>query len=280
MAPLKSFILLSIAIPFTLLASAAPLPQGGNAGHFANHSNLGRGPSEIHGIGYAGQYDINGEYGVSTDPDLRNFNHIVYGPPDGSAPPVGWPNTPPGPALTPEEKAISDYIPSHIASSPAVRGFDEDLTVLDSPQPQPQLLGPGDAPVSPFPRSSHSTTASQIPATEIANEFPEYEHPKTFSTERVDYTIRTNNNPINYGEGQPAGEDSSNVAVFNDDKAYHWSGSTSAALPKNDPHFREAMGFITGKFKGDRKNSDGGARARGKSRAHKTSIFDVLGDVY
>ena len=253
------------------LASTSPLPQvGGGTARYAGNTNVGYGPHGEHGLrkGYLGDYDMAVAHDTSNDEDLRAFNEVVYGNENDS--PQAWPATP---KYTAEEEAIIRGIPSKIASSPAAQGFDEDLSVLD-PAAEPIGLGPVHA-QAPSPdqqtnSNSPSISTNQIPASEIATEFPEYAEPKTFSTERVDYNLRTNNQ--NPNADAPGGEENSNVAVFSDDKAFHWSGGKGEPLPRNDPQFKEAISWITGKFKPAIGNG------KGKGRAGKDSVFNVLGN--
>ncbi|KAF8426764.1 hypothetical protein EV426DRAFT_572649 [Tirmania nivea] len=264
MFTLHSFFLLAYTLAALRgIASALPLTQarGGNA-HNVDTANAGRGPHQVHGIGYPGDYDMTVSYDTGNDEDLRKFNAVVYGN-ERDLPQV-WPE---GPTYTAEEQAIIRGIPSKIASSPATRGFDKDLSVLDPPA-KPAELGTQPALDENKIANSPSTSTNQIPASEIATEFPEYGEPRTFSTERVGYNLRTNNPSAD----APDGEENSNVALFSDDKAFHWSGGNGEPLPKNDPQFKEAISWITGKFK------PATGRGRGKGRAKKDSVFNVLGN--
>lgn len=205
-------------------------------------------------------------YDTSDDEDLSKFKTLAYG--SGDIPQV----FPAGPSYTAEEQAIMRGIPSKIASSPAARGFDEDLSVL-APPAKPVELG-SEVPAPPLDQqtnaNSPSTSTNEIPAIEIATEFPEYAEPRTFSTERVDYNLRTNNQ--NPSADAPGGEENSNIALFSDDKAFHWSGGNGESLPRNDPQFKEALSWITGKFKPATGNG------KGKGRARKDSVFNILGN--
>jgi len=245
------------------LSCASPLPQiRGGVAHYVNPVHAGRGPHD----GYSSDYDMTGAYDTGDDEDLRDFNADVYG--NERDFPQAWPT---GPTYTGEEQAIIRGIPLKIASSPATRTFDEDLSVLD-PAPKPADLGPEPAlPLDPETNSKKGTTSTnEIPASEIATEFPEYAEPRTFSTERVDYNLRTNNQ--NPSADAPGGEENSNVAVFSDDKAFHWSGGSGESLPRNDPQFKEALSWITGKFK------PASGKGKGKGRARKDSVFNILGN--
>ena len=206
-------------------------------------------------------YDQYPAFGVDDDEDLRNFRAVIYGDED---PRLLSPAGEPTPQYTFEEQNLLDGIPQGIATSPAAQEFDEDLDVLKLPVAAGAVESHG----TPQQNPESSFTSDKIPASEIAADFPEYREPKTFNTERVDYNIRTNN-PTASDSSEPSGEDNSNVAVFNADKSFHWSGGNGDSLPKNDPEFRQAMSFITGKIRP-------GGKARGKGRAGKTSVFDVL----
>ncbi|KAF8443351.1 hypothetical protein BGX38DRAFT_1200369 [Terfezia claveryi] len=248
------------------LISATPLPQvRGGAAHYVANTNSGRGPHEGHGIGYPGNYDVTAVYDADDDEDLRNFNKVVYGN-EGD---IHSQVLPAGPKYTAEEQAIIKGIPTKIASSAAVRGFDEDLSVLKPPV-KPVELGSAPSPDQETNPNSPTTSTSEIPASEIATEFPEYAEPRTFSTERVDYNLRTNN--PNPSEDAPGGEENSNVALFSDEKAFHWSGGNGESIPRNDPQFKEALSWITGKFK------PASGNGKGKGRARKDSVFNILGN--
>lgn len=245
------------------LASTSPLPHvRGGAAHYVDNTNAGRGQHDVHDIS---DHDMTVVYDTGDDEDLRSFNAAVYGN-ERDIPQA----LPTGPAYTAEEQAIIRGIPSKIASSPAVRTFDEDLSVLKSPAKPVELVSELPAQSPEADANNPSTSTNEIPASEIATEFPEYAEPRTFSTERVDYNLRTNNQ--NLSADAPGGEENSNVALFSDDKAFHWSGGNGESLPRNDPQFKEALSWITGKFKPATGNG------KGKGRARKDSVFNILGN--
>jgi len=246
------------------LASAAPLPQvRGGPAYYVGNANAGRGPHEVHGISFPGDYDMTAAYDSGNDEDLHKFNAAVYGDERG------LPQALPANKHTAEEQAIMRGIPSKIASSPAARDFDEDLSVLNTlVKPESELLAA--SPDLQTNANSPTTSTSEIPASEIATEFPEYPEPRTFSTEKVGYSLRTNN--PHSGPDAPGGEENSNVALFSDDKAFHWSGGSGEPLPRNDPQFKEALSWITGKFQ------PSSGKGKGKGRARKDSVFNILGN--
>ncbi|KAI5800143.1 hypothetical protein DFH27DRAFT_611144 [Peziza echinospora] len=247
----------------TALAAPTPLPANSETPSF----NAGTGPqgtaSNPHGIGYPGDYAYSFRGEGSADKDLDNFNNQVYH----------------GGARTPPPDPSNPKIPQHIAQNTAAKGFDEDLAFLDVSQPQevPVLGAPE---LDAVPKDPDNVSGGQeIPACEIAAEFPEYATPKTFSTERVDYNVRTAAPTGGPQPEQPAatGEDNSNVAVYSDDKSFKWSGGTGEKMPTNDPQFKQTMGWISGKFRGEKgKSMDGGSKKKqaGKSRM---SVFDTFG---
>lgn len=263
----SSLLCLTLAALHLQQSLASPLP------HPERH-----GAVSTHGIGHPGNYDLHGAYGAHDDADLQQFNAVVYGPDDPQ-----W--RAPSPQYTAEQRALLGAVPSKIAKSPAIRGFDEDLAILAPPAPavypaSAEYLGHEhqQPPLTPEQQRNNPTVSvNEIPACEIAAEFPEYREPKTFSTERVDYNLRTQG-PGASGPGgeqqaqSEGGEENSNVAVFSTDKAFHWSGGNGEALPKNDPEFKEALNWISGKFRP-------AGKPRGKGRARKDSVFEILGGV-
>ena len=251
--------------------------------------NEGLGPTDVHGIGYPGEYSHEFDNG---DSDVAKFNAAVY--PQNTPASKGFPGV---------QFTQPMQIPQHISQhNPAAgREFaDEDLAFMDGlPLFAPTGVDPEVSPLNkavaaeqpPTPQQQAAkkpfdpdnvSGGTEIPASEIAAEFPEYEEPKTFSTERVDYSLRTTGGAKREGEEEgPAGEDNSNVAVYSDDKSFHWSNGQGDPLPKNDPQFKEAMTWISSKFKGEKKDSDGGKRAGGKpvqKGRRKQSVFDVLSE--
>lgn len=206
-------------------------------------------------------YNLDSAFGTDDDDeDLRTFRAVIYRNED---PRVLSPAGAPAPQYTAEEQVLLSGIPQRIATSPAAQDFDEDLDVL-----KPPVAVAAESHGAPQLNTEKSFTSDQIPASEIAADFPEYREPRTFNTERVDYNIRTKS-PTASDSSEPSGEDNSNVAVYNADKSFHWSGGNGDSLPKNDPEFRQAMSFITGKIRP-------GGKARGKGRVGKPSVFDVL----
>lgn len=208
----------------------------------------------------------------------------------GSAPTVpGHSGMRPQPAAIDFDPQVN-YFPIENTSTPETLFGDEPDAQSDpDSQPNPNIVSGG----------------TEIPESEIRVEFPEFKSPRTFSTEKVDYTLRTNSPPkgavaapatlgvdnralgFNGGD-QPAAageepivEENTNVAVFSDDKAFHWSSDKGEALPTNDEQFKEAMSWIGRKFRGNNDEKKAGRKGKGKTREHtKTaaSIFDVLMD--
>ena len=243
------------------LSSSSPISNSANPNHHQAVNYVETGNSRgSHPIADQASYDRDLAFRTDDDEDLRNFRAVIY---ENEDPRVLSQVGVSSPQYTAEELILLNGIPQGIAASPAAQGFDEDLDVL-----KPPVAVAAQSHGIPPQNTENSFTSDTIPASEIAADFPEYREPKTFNTERVDYNIRTKN-PTASDSREPSGEDNSNVAVFNADKSFHWSGGNGDSLPKNDPEFRQAMSFITGKIRP-------GGKARGKGRVGKPSVFDVL----